>query len=151
MLRECNGIEAMPKIDMHPGAENIVQLPNVRRPPAPTPLRTPRPLASTIVPFEAWITGRDRVAAALLGGTRCLVITGAAGAGTTVLLEDVGRLLRAAGRSVVVRQADAEPAPPGRGETLFVDEADRLPSAKLRQLIDRSEGTVVLAGLGTLA
>lgn len=141
----------MPKIVATKGAENIVQLPTSRRPiAAPTP-RVLRPQPLAIIPFEAWVAVRDRVAAALLGGTRCLFITGAAGTGKTVMLEDVARVLRAAGRTVLVRQADTDPAPPGRGETLFVDEADRLPQVKLRRLMDESVGTVVLAGLGTLA
>lgn len=141
----------MPKIDPKPVAENIVQLPSTRRSPVAPMLRVTRPQPLTVVPFEAWVTVRDKVAAALLGGTRCLMITGAAGTGKTVMLEDVARVLRAAGRTVLVRQADADPAPPARGETLFVDEADRLPKAKLRLLVDNSAGIVVLAGLGMLA
>ncbi|MGI4940019.1 MAG: hypothetical protein ACRYHQ_05560, partial [Janthinobacterium lividum] len=80
-----------------------------------------------------------------------MLITGAAGTGKTVMLEDVARVLRSAGRTVLVRQANTDPAPPGRGEMLFVDEADKLPQDKLRQLLEASAGAVVLAGLGTLA
>lgn len=141
----------MLKNDLHQTAENIVQLPSPRRLLTVPVLRVTRPQALAVVPFEAWVAVRDRVAAALLGGTRCMLITGAAGTGKTMILEDVARVLRAAGRSVLVRQADADPTPPERGETLFVDEADRLTQAKLRQLMDASAGTVVLAGLGTLA
>ncbi|RZK96986.1 MAG: hypothetical protein EOO66_04685 [Methylobacterium sp.] len=80
-----------------------------------------------------------------------MLITGAAGTGKTVVLEDVARVLRSAGRTVLVRQANIDPAPPGRGEMLFVDEADKLPQDKIRQLVESSVGAVVLAGLGTLA
>ena len=134
-----------------PSAENIFQLPNTRRPAPAAPARVTRPQPLAIIPFEAWVTIRDRATAALLGGTRFVLITGPAGTGKTVMLEDVARVLRAAGRTVLVRQADTDPAPPQRGETLFVDEADRLPQARLRQLIDASAGTLMLAGLGTLA
>ena len=141
----------MPTTDPKPVAENIVQLPGSRRLPAAPVIRVARPQPLPIVPFEAWVTVRDRVAAALLGGTRCLSITGAAGTGKTVMLEDVARVLRAAGRTVLVRQADTDPAPPARGETLFIDEADRLPQAKLQNFMNNSAGVVVLAGLGALA
>ena len=141
----------MPSIGPNQDAENIVQLPNLRRPIAAPALRVARPQPLAIVPFEAWVAVRDRVAAALLGGSRCVLITGAAGTGKTVMLEDVARVLRSAGRTVVVRQANTDPAPPGRGEMLFVDEADKLPQDKLRQLLASSAGAVVLAGLGTLA
>ncbi len=141
----------MPKIGPLQDAENIVQLPNLRRPNAVPALRIARPQPLAIVPFEAWVTVRDRVAAALLGSRRCVLITGVAGTGKTVMLEDVARVLRAAGRTVRVRQANTDPAPPERGEMLFVDEADKLPQDKLRQLLDSSAGAVVLAGLGTLA
>ncbi|MGI4808551.1 MAG: hypothetical protein ACRYF2_10650 [Janthinobacterium lividum] len=114
-------------------------------------LRVARPQPLAIVPFEAWVAVRDRVAAALLGSSRCVLITGAAGTGKTVMLEDVARVLRAAGRTVLVRQANTDPVPPRRGEMLFVDEADKLPQDKLRQLLESSAGAVVLAGLGTLA
>ena len=140
----------MPRIGPIQDVENIVQLPS-RRPITVPALRVARPQPLAIVPFEAWVTVRDRVAAALLGSSRCVLITGAAGTGKTVMLEDVARVLRSAGRTVLVRQANTDPEPPGRGETLFVDEADKLPQDKLRQLLDASAGAVVLAGLGTLA
>lgn len=145
----------MPRIDPIQDMKNIVQLPTLRRPMAVPAVRVARPQAAAIIPFEAWVAVRDRVAAALLGNSRLVLITGAAGTGKTVMLEDVARVLRSAGRTVLVRQANTEPTPPGRGEMLFVDEADKLPQDKLRQLLESSAGigagAVVLAGLGTLA
>lgn len=141
----------MPRIGPNQDTQNIVQLPNLRRPTAVPALRVARPQPLAIVPFEAWVAVRDRVVAALLGNSRCVLITGAAGTGKTVMLEDVARVLRAAGRTVLVRQANTDPAPPARGQMLFVDEADKLPQDKLRQLLDSSAGAVVLAGLGVVA
>ena len=117
----------------------------------PTPtLNVQRPQATSAVLFNSWVATRDRVAASLFGGTKRLLLTGPAGTGKTVLVEHVARVLRAAGRTVIIQLADADPAPPAAGVTLIVDEADRLSSAKLKQLVDESAGTVVLTGLAPL-
>lgn len=105
--------------------------------------------AAAIVPFAAWVQTRDRLAAALLGGERRALLTGSAGTGKTVLLDNAARVLRAAGRPVTVLLADADPVPPVSGATLFVDEADRLSPARRTALL-AAPGTVVLAGLDTL-
>ncbi len=127
-------------------ARNIVQLPQLRR----HPTATARPAATSAVPFDEWVTVRDRAAAALLGGTTRLLLTGPAGTGKTVLIDHVARVLRAAGRTVTVQLADADPAPPDLGTTLFVDEANRLTPAQLKTL-GAAPGTLLLAGLGTPA
>ena len=130
--------------------ENIVQLPTSRRAvPGPT-LHVPRTQPAPAVLFESWVATRDRAAAALLSGKKRLLLTGPAGTGKTVLVEHVARVLRAAGRTVIIQLADADPAPPEAGVTLFVDEADRLSATKLRQLLDEAAGAVVLTGLASL-
>ena len=130
--------------------EKVVQLPTGRRSGPMPALQVPRPQPMLPVLFESWAAVRDRAAASLLGGNRRLLLVGPAGTGKTVLIEHVARVLRAAGRTVMIQLADADPAPPGPGETLFVDEADRLSPAKLRRLFDEAAGTVVLAGLAPL-
>ena len=136
----------MKRNDPQPGSENIVQLSQTRR----NPLASPRTQAAPIVPFESWLEVRDRAAAALLSGTRRMLLTGPAGTGKTVLIEHTARVLRAAGRLVVIQLADADPAPPASGITLFVDEADRLSATKLRAL-EEAAGSVVLVGLDAVA
>ncbi|MDT7951910.1 MAG: ATP-binding protein [Acetobacteraceae bacterium] len=131
--------------------ENIVQLQSARQPAPPLGLEIQRPQAVQPVPFESWVAAGDRMAASLLSGTKRLVLTGPAGTGKTMLVERVARILRAAGRTVTVHLADADPAPAEPDVILCVDEADRLPAPKLRRLLDGSEGTVVLIGLESLA
>ena len=130
--------------------ENIVHLPSARRSNPVPSLHLPRTQPMSPVLFTQWVTVRDRAAAALLGGTQRLLLTGAAGTGKTVLIEHVARVLRAAGRTVIIQLADADPAPPGPGVTLFVDEADRLSAPKLKQLLGEAAGAVVLTGLAPL-
>lgn len=110
----------------------------------------PPRMTAPIVPFESWVEVRDRLASSLLGGSRRALLTGSAGTGKTVLIDNVARVLRAAGRSVTVQLADADPAPPSAGTILFVDEADRLSPAQRTALL-AAPGSVVLAGLETLA
>ncbi len=141
----------MPQNDRHSPAENIVPLRSLTRPPPRLALETARAQPPSPVLFESWVVARDQAAVALLGGTRCLVVTGPAGTGKTVLLEHVARILRAAGRTVIVQQAIADPAPPEHGVTLFVDEADRLSKPRVQQLLKDAAGTVVLVGLDPLA
>ena len=141
----------MPQNEPLKSVENIVQLQSARRAfPVPA-LLAPRAQPTPAVLFTGWVATRDRLAAALLGGTTRVLLTGPAGTGKTVLVEHVARVLRAAGRTVIIQLADADPAPPGPGVTLIVDEADRLTAAKLRHLFDDATGTVVLTGLAPLA
>lgn len=136
----------MTRNDPLTAAKNIVTLQQPRR----KLVVPPRSSAAPIVPFDRWIELRDQASAALLGGTKRVLLTGPAGTGKTVLIEHIARVLRAAGRSVVIQLADTDPAPPALNSTLFVDEADRLSAAKLRELL-QAPGSVVLAGLGMLA
>ena len=129
-------------------SDKIVQLPKLRR--ATLVPAVARPQAPIVVPFQHWVAVRDQAAAGLLAGGKRLLLTGPAGTGKTVLLEHLARVLRAAGRTVIVQLADADPQPPPLGTTLFVDEADRLAETKRRDL-QASPGTLVLAGLAPLA
>ena len=141
----------MSKNDPRKSVENIFQLPDVRRAIPVPALQIARAQPNPPILFEQWVAVRDRAAAALLGGTKLLLLTGAPGTGKTVLVEHVARVLRAAGRTVIIQLADADPAPPDSGMTLCVDEADRLSTSKLRQLLDEAAGTVILTGLAPLA
>lgn len=131
--------------------ENIVQLQSARRPFAVQVTPAPRSQQMPPILFASWVAARDRAASALLSGTKRLLLTGPAGTGKTVLVEHVARVLRAAGRTVIIQLADTDPEPPVSGMTLFVDEADRLSATKLRELFEQSAGTVVLAGLTPIA
>ena len=136
----------MARNDPVTGLENVVQLAKPHR----APLARSRAVAAPIVPFESWVERRDAAAAALLSGTRRILVTGPAGTGKTVLVDHIARIMRAAGRTVLIELADTDPVPPPAGTTLFVDEADRLSDAKLR-LLQAGPGILILAGLGTLA
>ena len=136
----------MARNDPVTGLENVVQLTKPHR----VPLAPSRAVAAPIVPFESWVEQRDAAAAALLSGTRRILVTGPAGTGKTVLVDYIARIMRAAGRTVLIELADTDPVPPPAGTTLFVDEADRLSDAKLRML-QAGAGILILAGLGTLA
>ena len=139
----------MPNNDSLKSVENIVHLQSGRRS-NPVPLvHIPRTQPIPPILFTNWVLVRDRAAAALLGGSQRLLLTGPAGTGKTVLIEHIARVLRA-GRTVLIQLADADPAPPGPGVTLFVDEADRLSASKLKQLLDQAAGAIVLTGLAPL-
>ncbi len=116
------------------------------------------PVAQALVASARWQKARDQASAALLGGQRRVVVTGAAGTGKTVLLEHVARVLRAAGWTVVVQLADAAPSLPDADGpdadgpvALLVDEADRLSRDQLQALLRATDGPLVLAGLDGLA
>ncbi len=111
-----------------------------------------RSAAPALVPYPRWQTACERVSGALLGGERLVLVVGPAGTGKSLLLEQTARVMRAAGWSTVLRQADPTPPPDQPGTNLLlVDEADRLEPGALRRLTVTANGPLVLAGLDSLA
>ena len=107
------------------------------------------------IAFPRWQRVRDGACGALLAGETRLVVTGPAGSGKTMLLQDMARVLRFAGWHVAMPLpgAPADP-PPGADITrsvLLIDEADRQPPAELAATLRGWKGPVVLAGLDALA
>ena len=136
-----------------PRQENVVPLAMPLRRNAPVMLPTLQSSGSTpsVVPFPRWQKACDRVSAALLGGDTLVLVTGPAGTGKTLLLDNVSRVLRAAGWTVVHRLADAAPPPTQPGNVaLLIDEADRLSREALKHLLATTSGPLVLAGLDGL-
>lgn len=111
------------------------------------------PLSSD-APFlmPSWARARDRACAALLAGQRVLVVTGPAGAGKTLLLQDIARLLVVAGWRVAtsIDPGDGAQADPMQSAVL-IDDADRLPGPELTSLQRNHSGALLLVGRDVLA
>lgn len=107
-------------------------------------IATPFPVlvnANGVVPYPGWIAAVDAVRAGLDAETP-VVLAGAPGAGKSLLLRVLKRDLEREGQAVLLLPG-SDPASPSR--VVLIDEADRIPPALLRGLVDRAP-QCVLAG-----
>lgn len=115
------------------------------------------PASRWIVAHRSWREAHDRVLAAVRAGRGLVLLSGSAGTGKTLLLQELARTLRVAGFDALLQLRGDIPIDPEQAEAgcaggaglrvILVDEAHRLDEAALRQLGRLGAGSLVLAGL----
>ena len=126
-----------------------LQEPTTSQPPAPAPA------SGLVVEHQAWREARDQVFAAIRAGQGLVLLSGPPGTGKTLLLQELTRMLRAAGFDALLQPRGDIPVEPGhsgegeriRPRVVLVDEADRMDEAVLERLGRLRARSLVLAGL----
>ena len=109
-----------------------------------------------VVAHRGWARARDQVLSAVLAGPSLVLVLGAPGTGKTLLLQELARMLRAAGTDVLLQARGDLPidaaktgtadAGAGRRRVVLIDEADRMNDVALARLGQLGKCAFVLAG-----